>query len=249
MRPRPRPRSTAMRSARQRARAPTTTRKSAREARGEPRLHAGRGAGRPDGRRDRSGRVDDGGERHGAHQRLFARQDARPMDRAQSPRRGAPDGEQARADQTNADAGELDFANRTWHYDTRYFDTSIPSMKRVVVRVWAGDAKTKGNPLAESTSFLGSSLGTPGSSNVRLDRGHHRAYRRTPATRHDRHGATRRSAPRTPPALRPARRASTTARRPAARHATTARTGAGRHPAMSARSVASAPAPPSAASR
>jgi general secretion pathway protein I len=66
----------------------------------------------------------------------------------------------------NGDTGQLDFANRTWHYDTRYFDTSFPSMKRVVVRVWAGDAKTKGNPLAESTGFLGASLGTPGNSNV-----------------------------------------------------------------------------------
>jgi type II secretion system protein I len=66
----------------------------------------------------------------------------------------------------NNDTGELNFANRTWHYDTRYFNTSIASMKRVVVRVWAGDAKTKGNPLAESSSFLGSALATPGSSNV-----------------------------------------------------------------------------------
>jgi general secretion pathway protein I len=66
----------------------------------------------------------------------------------------------------NTDTGELNFANRTWHYDTRYFDTSFASMKRVVVRVYAGNAKTKGNPLAESTGFLGSSLGTPGSSNV-----------------------------------------------------------------------------------
>jgi general secretion pathway protein I len=67
----------------------------------------------------------------------------------------------------NTDTGELDFANRTWHYDTRYFDTSIATMKRVVVRVYAGDAKTKGNPLAESTGFLGTSvLGAPGSSNV-----------------------------------------------------------------------------------
>ena len=39
-------------------------------------------------------------------------------------------------------------------------------MKRVVVRVYAGDAKTKGNPLAESTGFLGTKLGAPGSSNV-----------------------------------------------------------------------------------
>ncbi len=66
----------------------------------------------------------------------------------------------------NTDAGELDFAGRTWHYDTRYFDTTIPDMKRVVVRVWAGNSKTKGNPVAESTGFLGSSLATPGSSNV-----------------------------------------------------------------------------------
>jgi general secretion pathway protein I len=66
----------------------------------------------------------------------------------------------------NTDTGQLDFANRTWHYDTRYFDTSIPSMKRVVVRVWLGDAKTKSNPVAESYSFMGSAVATPGSSNV-----------------------------------------------------------------------------------
>ena len=64
------------------------------------------------------------------------------------------------------DTGELDFANRKWHYDTRYFDTTVPSMKRIVVRVWAGPAKTKSNPLAESTSFLGSTLSTPGMSNI-----------------------------------------------------------------------------------
>ena len=66
----------------------------------------------------------------------------------------------------NTDTGEIYFANRTWHYDTRYFDTSIASMKRIVVRVYAGDAKTKGSPVAESTGFLGASLGTPGSSNT-----------------------------------------------------------------------------------
>jgi general secretion pathway protein I len=66
----------------------------------------------------------------------------------------------------NTDTGELSFANRTWHYDTRYFDTSIATMKRVVVRVYAGDAKTKGSPLAESVGFLGSSVGEPGGSNV-----------------------------------------------------------------------------------
>ncbi len=66
----------------------------------------------------------------------------------------------------NTDTGELDFAGRTWHYDTRYFDTSIASMKRVVVRVYAGNAKTKGNPLAESTGFLGTSLSQPGTADV-----------------------------------------------------------------------------------
>ena len=66
----------------------------------------------------------------------------------------------------NTDTGELRFANRTWHYDTRYYDTSITTMKRVVVRVYAGDAKTKGNPLAESTGFVGTALSTPGQSNA-----------------------------------------------------------------------------------
>ena len=65
-----------------------------------------------------------------------------------------------------ADTGELNFANRIWHYDTRYFNTSVPSMKRVVVRVYAGDSKTKGNSLAESTGFLGTSVATPGGSNA-----------------------------------------------------------------------------------
>jgi general secretion pathway protein I len=66
----------------------------------------------------------------------------------------------------NTDTGDIYFANRTWHYDTRYYDTSITTMKRIVVRVYAGDAKTKGSPVAESTGFLGSSLATPGSSNT-----------------------------------------------------------------------------------
>jgi general secretion pathway protein I len=66
----------------------------------------------------------------------------------------------------NTDTGEIYFANRTWHYDTRYYDTSIATMKRVVVRVYAGDAKTKGNPVAESIGFLGSSLATAGGSNL-----------------------------------------------------------------------------------
>lgn len=63
----------------------------------------------------------------------------------------------------NTDTGELDFGSRKWHYDTRYFDTSIPSMKRVVVRVYQGDAKAKGNPIAQAVGFLGSSLAVPGS--------------------------------------------------------------------------------------
>jgi general secretion pathway protein I len=66
----------------------------------------------------------------------------------------------------NTDTGELVFAGRTWHYDTRYFDTSIATMKRVDVRVYEGDAKAKGNPLAEATGFLGTSLSQPGSSTV-----------------------------------------------------------------------------------
>jgi hypothetical protein len=69
----------------------------------------------------------------------------------------------------NTDTGELGFANRTWHYDTRYFDTSFPSMKRVVVRVYAGNAKTKGNPLAETTGFLSTALSPPGSGSSNVD--------------------------------------------------------------------------------
>jgi general secretion pathway protein I len=66
----------------------------------------------------------------------------------------------------STDAGELDFANRHWHYDTRYFPTSIASMQRVVVRVYAGNPDTKGNPLAEATGFLGTAVTTPGQSNA-----------------------------------------------------------------------------------
>jgi len=65
----------------------------------------------------------------------------------------------------NTDTGEIDFGNRKWHYDTRYFDTSVASMKRVVVRVYAGDAKTKGNPIVESVGFTGSALSVKGTSN------------------------------------------------------------------------------------
>ena len=65
-----------------------------------------------------------------------------------------------------ADTGELNFANRTWHYDTRYFDTNVASMKRIVVRVYAGDAKAKGNALSESYGFVGTALAAPGGSNA-----------------------------------------------------------------------------------
>jgi general secretion pathway protein I len=68
----------------------------------------------------------------------------------------------------NNDTGEIDFANRKWHYDTRYFNTSINSMKRVVVRVYAGDQKTKGNPLIETVGFTGSQVAPPGTSNTQL---------------------------------------------------------------------------------
>ncbi len=66
----------------------------------------------------------------------------------------------------SADTGQLEFANRTWHYDTRYFDTSVAGMKRVVVRVWLGKTGTKSSPVAESYSFMGASVATPGGSNV-----------------------------------------------------------------------------------
>ncbi len=67
---------------------------------------------------------------------------------------------------STSDTEELQFAGRTWHYDTRYYDTTFPSTKRIVVRVWAGDAKTKSSPITETTSFYGTSLGQPGISNV-----------------------------------------------------------------------------------
>jgi general secretion pathway protein I len=66
----------------------------------------------------------------------------------------------------NTDTGELEFGNRKWHYDTRYFNTQIASMKRVVVRVYRGDAKTKGNSLAQAVGFLGSLVAQPGSTSV-----------------------------------------------------------------------------------
>jgi len=66
----------------------------------------------------------------------------------------------------NTDTGQISYAGRDWHYDTRYFDTSIASMRRIVVRVWAGKTAAKGNPLAEVIGFLGTDLTAPGSANV-----------------------------------------------------------------------------------
>jgi general secretion pathway protein I len=66
----------------------------------------------------------------------------------------------------NQDKGQIEFAGRKWHYDTRYFDTQFQSMKRVEVRVYPGDANTKSNPIAQSTGFMGSDMGIPGGSNV-----------------------------------------------------------------------------------
>ena len=65
----------------------------------------------------------------------------------------------------NGDKAEIEFANRKWRYDTRYFDTDNPTIRRVVVRVWPGSAKKEAGPLAESASFMGSALSTPGSAN------------------------------------------------------------------------------------
>jgi general secretion pathway protein I len=66
----------------------------------------------------------------------------------------------------DADKGELDYANRKWHFDTRYFDTNSQAMRRVIVRVWAGPSDAKGNPLAECSGFLPASIAPPGSSNT-----------------------------------------------------------------------------------
>ncbi|MDP8985935.1 MAG: type II secretion system minor pseudopilin GspI [Pseudomonadota bacterium] len=71
----------------------------------------------------------------------------------------------------NTDTGELNFAGRRWHYDTRYFNTSYASMRHVVVRVYAGDAKTKGSPLVESSGFTGTTLSQPGSTTVDWNQG------------------------------------------------------------------------------
>jgi general secretion pathway protein I len=64
------------------------------------------------------------------------------------------------------DTGQLEFANRTWHYDTRYFDTSMPTVKRISVRVFAGDSKSTGAPVAEALGFIGTALSQPGGSNI-----------------------------------------------------------------------------------
>ena len=64
------------------------------------------------------------------------------------------------------DTAEVQLGNRTWHYDTRYFDTNMPTVKRISVRVWAGNSKAGGNPVAEAIGFYGTALSQPGGSNV-----------------------------------------------------------------------------------
>ncbi len=64
------------------------------------------------------------------------------------------------------DKGEVEFANRKWRFDTRYFETDNATIRRVVVRVWPGTAKPGAGPLAESASFLGSALTPAGGNQV-----------------------------------------------------------------------------------
>ena len=67
----------------------------------------------------------------------------------------------------SGDKGEVDFANRKWRYDTRYFDTNNASIGQVIVRVWPGSAKKDAGPMAEAASFLGKQvLAMPGTSTV-----------------------------------------------------------------------------------
>ena len=67
---------------------------------------------------------------------------------------------------SSGDKGEVDFANRKWRYDTRYFETNNVTIRRVVVRVWPSSAKTDASPLAESASFLGSALTPAGAKQI-----------------------------------------------------------------------------------
>lgn len=62
--------------------------------------------------------------------------------------------------------GTLRFANREWHYATAYANTTVPSMRRVTVQVWAGKRDTKAPPLAVAIGFIGSDVAPPGSSNA-----------------------------------------------------------------------------------
>jgi general secretion pathway protein I len=66
----------------------------------------------------------------------------------------------------SGDKGEVDFANRKWRFDTRYFDTDNPTIRRVVVRVWPAGAKADAGPLSESASFLGQALTLAGATQV-----------------------------------------------------------------------------------
>ncbi len=85
------------------------------------------------------------------------------------PTDGSTTGNPAPGDSQTADQGNrgtLRFANREWHYDTRYANTSVPSMRRVTVRVWAGKRTTKAAPLAVAIGFVGTDVAPPGSSNA-----------------------------------------------------------------------------------
>ncbi len=71
----------------------------------------------------------------------------------------------------SGDKGQIEFANRKWRYDTRYFETNNANIRRVVVRVWPAAAKPDAGALAEAASFLvqGSILAQPGSANTNVN--------------------------------------------------------------------------------
>ena len=58
----------------------------------------------------------------------------------------------------SGDKGEVEFANRKWRFDTRYFETNNATIQQLVVRVWPSAAKAGAGPLAESASFLSQTL-------------------------------------------------------------------------------------------
>jgi len=157
-----------MPSARPASKAPTIHRKNAREASAGRRIHAGRGVGGAGGGGDRTGCAHGRGvgtARTSGYLRDKTLAQWIALNRLAEVRLTVNKVAQS-SSSSNGDTGELQFASRTWHYDTRYYDTQFQSTKRIVVRVWAGDAKTKGNPVAEATGFYGSGLSIPGNSNA-----------------------------------------------------------------------------------